>query len=157
MSWEYVAIFWKDPVLEDAQYLADRARLLREGWEEHIRAPAEPVWDIKGGACIMRRLKDEPLVHTAKTVGKAERLGRLWTRVEIEEIARATKGSVLNESVMQADLIGSLERCNAELQAAINEVYATSKRSDVRGPRGPTLRAVRRCLRPLATKEKLRE
>ena len=46
-----------------------------------------------------------------------------------------------------------LEAQNAKLQAAIDEVYATSKTPDVRGIKDMTLRAVRRCLRPLATKE----
>jgi len=40
--------------------------------------------------------------------------------IEIHEIAKGTKGSVLNERAMQADLIGRLEDRNAELRGRLD-------------------------------------
>ena len=59
MGWEYRAVEW---TWHDADYdevfLGHRTKLIAEGWQEHIRAHWRP--SLTGGACIMRRPKDEP-------------------------------------------------------------------------------------------------
>lgn len=59
MGWEYRAVEWTshDPDY-DKVFLGHRTKLIAEGWEEHLRASWRP--SLTGGACIMRRPKDEP-------------------------------------------------------------------------------------------------
>jgi len=67
MKYEYVALTWQthrsgaDPVFGD-----DMRELLDERWEEVCRASFEP--SRTGGACIMRRPKDEPRMWTEKEI-----------------------------------------------------------------------------------------
>ena len=59
MEFEYVAVEWRVGYTgKDEGFATTIAGLLRQGWEEHSRA----FWrsDPHGGACIMRRPKDEP-------------------------------------------------------------------------------------------------
>lgn len=73
MDYEYVALTWRtEEWIDDAQYVSDRGKLLRQGWQVHILAPWGAHKAI-GGACIMRRPKDEPC---------------MWTEGEIEAIFR---------------------------------------------------------------------
>lgn len=84
---------------------------------------------------------------------------RLWTIEAVEKYVAACNSGPRGDwgwmgppTVMQADLIGRLERRNEELQIAIDEVVAVYR--DVSDPgTGRTLRAVRRCLVQLATKK----
>ena len=146
MDWEYMALSWgTEDARQDVGFMERRLMLLAQGWEEYCRA----IWSgiNHGGACIMRRPKDEP---------------RKWTKKEIEEIAKGTQGSVLNERAMQADLCGRLERRNAELQAAIDEVVDTERHPPQgRLPLAPVPRhyltmraAIRKHLSPLASPRK---
>ena len=59
MGWEYRAVEWTshDPDYDEV-FLGRRTKLIAEGWQEHIRAHWRP--SLTGGACIMRRPKDEP-------------------------------------------------------------------------------------------------
>ena len=71
--YEYVALSWRTLAwCDDKRFVPSYAQLREEGWEEYIRAYFHN--DI-GGACIMRRPKDEP---------------RMWMKGEIQEIARNT-------------------------------------------------------------------
>ena len=59
MDYEYLALTWSTNRSElDSLYGDDMRELLDERWEEVCRAPFEPR--RIGGACIMRRPKDEP-------------------------------------------------------------------------------------------------
>lgn len=72
MEYEYVALTWGTYNSEvDEEYVKAYDRLTGEGWETVQWATFE--LSHKGGACIMRRPKDEP---------------RLWTKKEIEKIAK---------------------------------------------------------------------
>lgn len=73
--YEYVALRWTVDHLGGAPHChGDRVRLLSEGWEEYCRASWEPKGlGVVGGACIMRRPKDEL---------------RMWTEGEIVDLIR---------------------------------------------------------------------
>lgn len=189
MKYEYLALAWRtQKALDDAQYVTERRELDCQGWE--VYQLAAWTKGRGGGVTIMRRPKDEPrnwtrcwncgyvefqpLMYTEREVHKApvatdgprptlvsKDEPRMWTEGEIQEIAKGTKGSVLNERVMQVDLIGRLERRNEELQAAIDEVVDAERHppgGDL--PLAPVPRhylvmrtAIRKHLSPLATKE----
>ena len=142
------------------------------GWAEWKRTGDWGEGTIN--AVVMRRPKDEPLARSVRCLacgtawwpqtgkcphcGNAYRLARekpkdeprMWTEGEIEDIARGTKGSVLNDRAMQAGLCGRLERRNEELQAAINVVVSTGQNP---GFRDHLRIAVEEFLYPLATKK----
>ena len=105
--YEYVALKCSTSVWShDRGFASAYCRLREQGWEEHLRAHFEKY---DGGACIMRRPKDEP---------------RMWTEAEVRKIAALVmdcRVPVLNERAMQADLCGRLERRNAELQETMND------------------------------------
>lgn len=76
MPLEYVALSWRTAnAANDEEFEREKARLMSEGWSVDRCAPwsqeAMPK-RLTGGACIMRRPKDEP---------------RMWTTGEIEEVA----------------------------------------------------------------------
>ena len=59
MEYEYVALTWSTRGSEVAEeFCTDRRRLIANGWEEIAQGPFLPKRN--GGACIMRRPKDEP-------------------------------------------------------------------------------------------------
>jgi len=154
---DFVALFWKGRYAgEDGAFGAEQDQLVREGWQECARASwhRQPP---KGGACIMRRLR-EPHRVVAPTDEP-----RKWTEKEIEEIAkryywrRAEEelvGSLAQrETAMQAFCYNELLKRNSELQAAIDRVVAVRKKRG-RGVAGdPKQEAVQSVLYPLATKE----
>ena len=169
MEYEYVALYWKgcNPEM-DLVFCANRAERVHQGWREYARAP----WGVQaaGGACIMRRPKDEPrkwtrgelrdVIHEMFDDHRVLRGG--WNAEEAistEDIMTTpdkedTKGSVLNERAMQADLCGRLEKRNAELQEAIDQVVDIAQTTD---PRDRTILDdicnIKQHLYPLATKK----
>jgi len=70
MEYEYVALTWQthDRRADDC-FMSDYHRLCDAGWEVSLDASFEP--QRVGGACIMRRLKDEP---------------PMWMKKEVEDI-----------------------------------------------------------------------
>lgn len=76
MDYEYVAVSWRTAnAANDDEFVRGKAQLLAQGWKVVRCAP----WSrelmprlLTGGACIMRKPKDEP---------------RKWTRTQIENIA----------------------------------------------------------------------
>jgi len=149
MDYEYRALSWRTLAwCDDKSFVSSYARLQEEGWEEHIRAYFEN--DI-GGACIMRRSKDEPRLWTEKEIQKIAVMNQRGPRADGGWLGPPRPGSALNERVMQADLCGRLERRNTELQAAIDVVVREAKQDGDRAV--PTLLVAQRLLYPLATKK----
>ncbi len=79
MDYEYVALQYggeKGTSSENALFEMWYNKLCDEGWSEVVRAPWRlAILQGKGGACIMRRPKDQP---------------RKWTEGELVELMKAT-------------------------------------------------------------------
>ena len=155
MGWKYRAVEWRshDPDYDEV-FMSHRAKLIAEGWEEHLRASWRP--SLTGGALIMRRPKDEPEEklsfrqmlgvighHRGEQRPKDE--PRMWT---VKEVVAAW--SEYLPTMRNPD--EELQKRNAELQAAIDEVaQIATQGGEYRAV--PTLQAVRRLLYPLVTKK----
>lgn len=152
MHFEYVAVSWRTAnAANDDEFVREKASLLAKGWIIERCAP----WSrenmprrLTGGACIMRRPKDEP---------------RMWTEGEIYEIATRSVLHVTEvvksliedartEADMQTTYRKELQRRNEELQAAIDEVVNRGRELGLRGDNCVSY-AVRQHLYPLATKK----
>ena len=76
MDYEYVAVKWITMAwCDDRGFVSAYARLREHGWEEHSRAQFEKY---VGGACIMRRPKDD--------MRRPKDDPRLWTERDIQEL-----------------------------------------------------------------------
>jgi len=74
MEYEYVALTWRALDAEaDRFFQDDKCGYIGAGWKEYIRAPFPPPHF--GGACILRRAKEEL---------------RMWTKSELQELIRET-------------------------------------------------------------------
>ena len=76
-DYEYVALCWFGDTQEsiDANLKERMQQLAGEGWKEYIRASwiAQHESGVPGGACIMRRPKEEPRTWTEKELRKMMR------------------------------------------------------------------------------------
>ena len=91
--WEYRALVWDTYYPRDGpDYEPARTQLIADGWREFVRAPRQA--GIMGGACIMRRPKDEPRMWTEKGIREVARNGLLCMdalmKEAIQEIVRTT-------------------------------------------------------------------
>jgi len=78
MEYEYVALTWRALDAEmDRFFQDDKCSYLGAGWKEYVRAPFPPRHF--GGACIMRRPKQEPQDEPRK-----------WTKSELQSLIRET-------------------------------------------------------------------
>lgn len=86
MEYEYVALSFGTSIpAQDREHIRQRSALRRQGWEAHLQAP----WSqegmpkhLAGGACIMRRPKDEPRKEKESGLADWERLYREYYGVD---------------------------------------------------------------------------
>ena len=177
--YEYVALTWTtDPnAADDGRFMASMSRLVGQGWREYVRALFMGGY---GGACIMRRPKDEPqegdveYEYMALSSEDGAYTGQCRAAVRNKELADKGwknwrvipwyESGIVAICVVRRELRckdeprkgwterRELQKRNEELQAAIDEVVTVSKQrwADVREP---TLQAVRRHLWSLVIKE----
>ena len=69
MEYYYVALLWHaNSAAEDKRYVENYEQLCDVGWEVVCQASVYP--NYTGGACIMRRPKDEPRMWTEEELHK---------------------------------------------------------------------------------------
>ena len=166
MEYEYVALTWRTAhANNDDDFRGEKARLYEKGWELERCAP----WSqegmprrLAGGACIMRRPKDEPRMWTEGELRRFMRetltppkwmdedARRAFVTCQEKELVKSILEDAQTEADMQTAYRKELQRRNEELQAAIDEVAQIARQSgEYRAV--PTLQAVQRLLYPLAT------
>jgi hypothetical protein len=100
MDYEYVALGWFGDHPENKhEYLKNNIfELVAQGWEEYIRAPWKG--QVDGGACIMRRPKDEPRKWTKADI---KAMYDAWRDAKRESVGCTTIAHVGSDPFCQCD------------------------------------------------------
>ena len=146
--YEYVAVSWRTAnAANDDEFVREKVSLLAKGWIIERCAPwsrEDMPRKLTGGACIMRRPKDEPRKWTE---GEIQTIFANWE----EKTIRCQELQKRNE-MLQGRLSERQETICA-LQAAVNQVLKVARKGDLQS--GDVLNhAIRQFLYPFVTTAK---